>query len=376
METNITSLLDRIEEERGITIISARNIGSRAWGLDDAESDHDLGIIFTESYDPNAISTRTDTIQLGEYETDLIEFKAWSLRHFAEMIRSSNPSTLLYASSPIRHCEEPDAFEEICEYALAEFNPADAIGAHRGKAKSNFWKYLLPTLKEKGETKNREFNAIEYEPAHDTDDGMLTLEPLDNPDAETKTIHATHIGSNNWQLIHEQEERHTWRIIEPEYDDPAELETADEITARHPDNGDEISLDPSNIEPADTDSDDWEFRWGTNDRTKKRYLYIGEALMRADIIACTQEFAPARFDTLLDAYTNLPEEEQYTDLPTDTLAEYADAKRNGDGYSYTPIPGQDSIEAAIDGLLEAFQNPDNHRGGPDADELNEFIRRI
>lgn len=375
MDDEILSRLAAIEGASGHTIIAARDIGSHAWGLASAESDYDIGLIFLEDYNPNAINTRTDTLSLGEYETEDIEFKSWSLRRFAELLAQSNPTALLFARSDISYEREPAAFKDMCEYALETFNPADSIGAYRGKAKSNYWKYLLPTLIQRGENSAREFITTEYETTNADDKGMLTIKPLDNPDTDTEKLHATRLGAGPWTLLKRRQERHTWFIIDPEYDDPAELREADELTARHSETEEAITLATSEIAPADAGGDgDWEFRWGTSDRTIKRYIYIAEALIRADLTACTQTFPPADFGEMLDAYDALDEEERYTNLPLDTLRTYADEKRNGNGSEYTPIPAQDALDAALDDLLEAFQDPANHRDGPERDELNDYLR--
>ncbi len=364
--------ISRIEREEGFTILSARDTGSHAWGIDGPNSDRDIRLIFTEEYNPNCIDTRRDNHKLNAYSDEEFEYNAWSLRRFGELLRNSNPSALLFASSTQRYIDEPIAFDQLCGYALETFNPSDAIGAHRGKAKTNYWKYLLPTLKQRGETKQREFPCTEYEPeAGET--GFIQLESLDN--GEEKRIHATQIGSNNWKLIHEEQERHTWFITTP-YDDPEELNEREEITAKHADTGEQITLETDAIASPDaTQNGNWEFRWGTNDRTIKRYIYICEALLRADIIANTQRFPPAEIDSLITEYENLPQDERYTDIPIDTLREYADKKRNGEGYNYTPIPSQNAIDEALDNLLEAFQDPDNHRKGPNTSQINEYIRQ-
>lgn len=374
---NATDRIERdirdIEHSEDITIISARDTGSHAWGLNDPTSDYDIRLIFIEDYDPNAIRTRTDSRELNAYSDDEYEYDAWSLRKFGELLNTSNPSALLFAASETRYCEEPLAFQPMCDYALEAFNPSDAIGAHRGKAKGNYWKYLLPTLRRRGEKKRREFDATEFEPTEG--EGILTLQPLDDPDAPTEQIHASHIGENNWRLFHEEEERHTWRIT-TEYNDPAELYDKDTITATHPDTGEEIELDPAEIAPEDAAKDgDWEFRWGTNDRTIKRYIYICESLMRADIIACTQIFPPSDFDELCEEYESLDDEERYTHLPISTLREYADRKRNAEGGDYTDIPAQEQLDTALDNLMQAFQDPDNHRRGPTSEQLNEYLRK-
>ena len=363
---NIRSRLSSIERDRGTEILSARDIGSHAWGLNGPESDRDIGIIFLEDYNPNTISQQSDSISLGDFETYKIEFKAWSLRRFAELLHGSNPTALEYASSSLNYIEEPEAFDSMCDYALETFNPADAIGASIGKATSNYWKYLRPTLIQKSGEKERGFATQEYIPR--SPEGMLKLESLDGS-GETERIHASRLGDSSWRIIHRENKRHEWKIT-TEYDDPNELESMEIISARHSDTGEEITLSTDKI------SEDSEFRWGTSDRTIKRYLYICRGLISADIIANTQEYPPAKFDRLIEGYTALSEAEAYTNLPIDTLREYANKKRSGDGNEYTPIPHQSRIEKAIEDIKTAFEDPDNHRGGPDAGELNSLIREI
>lgn len=374
MDDEISERIAAIEGATGHPIIAARDIGSHAWGLASEDSDYDLGLIYTEDYNPNTLGNQSDSLSLGEYESEDIEFKAWSLRRFGELLSQSNPTALLFAQSDTTYQREPAAFRDMCEYALETFNPADTIGANRGKAKSNYWKYLLPTLIQRGKDSTREFITTEYEATDADDKGMLTIQPLDDPEAGTEKIHATRLGDGPWTLMKRRKERHTWFITAPDYDDPAELHEADEITARHSDTGETTMLSPEEIADADADSDgEWEFRWGTSDRTIKRYIYISEALIRADIAACTQTFPPADFDAMLIDYAAIPEPERYTDLPIDTLRDYATKKRNGEGGEYTPIPARDALDAALEDLLDAFQNPDNHRGGPDRDKLNSYL---
>lgn len=364
-DEQIKQEIQTISSELSYDIIAARDIGSNAWGLSSEDSDHDIRLIFRESYDPNKIGMKTGSISLPETSDDL-DLSTWSLNKFAELLNKSNPSALKFASSNIQYIEESDNFQNLCEYGLNNFNPASAIGAFRGTAKSNYQKYLKPTIIHEHGENDRGFTTTKYE----TDaEGFLHLEPIDNPDAEERRIHASRLGDSNWKIIHREKNRNIWEIIEPEWNKPEDLYRANEITIER--DGEQKTLKTEEIgEEGDKSS---EFRWSTADCTIKRYIYIARDLMMADIIANTQTYPNPEFEETMDAYNALSENKRYTDLDTDLLLEYANKKRDGRGSEKTTIPNRDALENSIESLLQAFQDGANHQGDIDPEKLNEFI---
>jgi len=143
---NIEELVNYLEQEYSINVLSLRDYGSRAWNLDSETSDMDAGMVFTQE--------PLDYIQLGGYTQNIdrkfylngeeFELIGWNIKRFAELLNNSNPSMIEWLNSGITYYERGDALylDSIREHANQEFKPIALWGHYREMGKANFNKYI------------------------------------------------------------------------------------------------------------------------------------------------------------------------------------------------------------------------------------------
>lgn len=155
----VQEIVNFLEEEYNITVISIRDYGSRAWNLDSEKSDMDAGMVFRQK--------PMHYIQLGKHRENIdrtfklegedFEVIGWNINRFAELLNKSNPSMIEWLNSDITYYEEYIAqtggrikkvepaesfFEEIREHANKNFKPIALFYHYRSMAKSNYSKYI------------------------------------------------------------------------------------------------------------------------------------------------------------------------------------------------------------------------------------------
>lgn len=135
----VTRALARLEADYDIEVVLAREMGSRAWGLAGPESDHDVGVVFTQ--DP------VEYVQLGAYVESVheavagVDVKAWNVKRFAELVAESNPAALEFLGSALVYRQRVDA-DSLATHAHANFVPIDLYHHYRSLATRQHEKYV------------------------------------------------------------------------------------------------------------------------------------------------------------------------------------------------------------------------------------------
>lgn len=153
MNQGIDPYLRSIEYEYGIQIIGAWDRGSRAWGLNTAESDYDIRLCFTQPYSNYIMSSeyiqsiKSDGTTLSSLSEDIkiepekIEFQGWDIRRFIELLANNNPSIFECLASSLTYQSHP-IFEEISEYALDRIHPIELWNHYQSAAKNLYYTYI------------------------------------------------------------------------------------------------------------------------------------------------------------------------------------------------------------------------------------------
>jgi Predicted nucleotidyltransferase len=158
MRENIREELFRLEEEKDIFIVNARERGSRMLRVDHDNSDWDVMFLFAqlpENY--VTIHGRIDSIHephVGENER--IDLHGWNIDKFAGLARSSNPDAVEYCrGNPKEYIPyNGEMFEKVARNIRNNFNHMALYDHHMSKAKRTWEKYITSG---KEPTKNRQF---------------------------------------------------------------------------------------------------------------------------------------------------------------------------------------------------------------------------
>lgn len=147
--TEVNDHLQRLEDEYDVSILCARDFGSRAWNLAGPRSDRDVAFVFKQD--------ALDYIQLGTQRQNIdreIEdntFMGWNLTRFAELLAKSNPSVLEFLNSDLVYRDCGNRWDELRDYANQQFKPIALMGHYHSLAKANYNKYIEsgndPTVK-------------------------------------------------------------------------------------------------------------------------------------------------------------------------------------------------------------------------------------
>lgn len=142
--------LREYEDEYGVTLLAAKEYGSRARGLEDSSSDYDVFFIFVE--DPLEYATPGGGMEtINRQSPDIpidAEIHGWSLKKFAGYdtgLMNSNPTALEFCASDEVHYindEIETQWSELEELALSSFKPLALIMHYRSMAISNYKKNL------------------------------------------------------------------------------------------------------------------------------------------------------------------------------------------------------------------------------------------
>lgn len=149
MEMRIKEELCRLEDEKDIQLINARERGSRMLGASHARSDWDVLFLFAQEPDRYAtIHGRIDSIHephLGEDEQ--IDLHGWNIDKFGDLIADSNPNAIEYcrdgAKEYITASDEADAaFTALARSAREQFNHMSLYHHYISMGKRNWKKYI------------------------------------------------------------------------------------------------------------------------------------------------------------------------------------------------------------------------------------------
>jgi hypothetical protein len=137
IRTEIADRLDRVEAERGVTVLYACESGSRAWGFPSSDSDYDVRVIYVHPRDwylSIDLERRDDTFDPPiDGEVDL---HGWDLRKALGLFRTANPTLLDWLQSPIVYREDEAMMTRWRALIPDYYTPAAAGHAYRGMARS------------------------------------------------------------------------------------------------------------------------------------------------------------------------------------------------------------------------------------------------
>lgn len=147
MEDEIRSELFRLEQEKNIHIINARERGSRMLGASHERSDWDVLFLFAQDAANYAtIHGHIDSIHephLGE--DDEIDLHGWNIDKFGGLIRDSNPNAIEYCrEDPKEYITFHDggAFDALARDARENFNHMALYHHYISMGKRNWKKYI------------------------------------------------------------------------------------------------------------------------------------------------------------------------------------------------------------------------------------------
>ncbi|WP_255171752.1 DNA polymerase beta superfamily protein [Natrononativus amylolyticus] len=166
--TSVSGTLEAFEAEHGVTVIAARDVGSRAWNLADANSDRDVAVLFVQ--DPLEYATLDGYLDSGRLRTDGRDCQGWNVRRFAELLGESNPTAFEFLHSPRRY-RECGALSRIEGDVGDSFVPIALYHHYRSLAERQYRKYLQGRLLVDGELA---YLVLEEH------DGALLVEPADS----------------------------------------------------------------------------------------------------------------------------------------------------------------------------------------------------
>ncbi|WP_302083078.1 DNA polymerase beta superfamily protein [Salinibaculum rarum] len=374
--TAIQDALTNIEADYDVKVLAARDVGSHAWNLNSDTSDYDVAVVFRQ---PTAayyqLGTEYATLE-QELNYDVaasdqdVEFKAWNITKFSELVNESNASALRFLASPIRYLhEEHPCIHELENVALESFRPGALIGHAYGQAgrmyRDNFVQRLRHTPTEhKTDTRHEQFEVL---PESADSAGSITARSI--TDDHTETIHLSEVGpGEKWGLVkRDHVQKDTWEIVETD-------RSEDLLVVEHADSGKQRELSYTTVDEGT--ADEWE--WASTDRRVKRFVYVTRSILTAAYVAgstivAEPQYPPTDFMALIRVYENLPEDAQVVDLPVDAIKEYAKQKRAATGDEYLDEWHADTIETALNELESVVHDDQFHQQHIDREAVNEIL---
>lgn len=125
MRNKIIYRLKKIEKKHNIKILFAAEGGSRAYGLNDDNSDWDVRFIYVHKLQWYLdIRDNKNTI---EFIDNSFDFSGWELSKAIKLIAKGNTQIYEWLNSPITYIKNPDFSYSFKELANANFNKQAAI---------------------------------------------------------------------------------------------------------------------------------------------------------------------------------------------------------------------------------------------------------
>ena len=163
----LDSLLADVADRRDLTVLAARDLGSRAWSLASESSDYDVAVLFRQP--ATTYATLDGYVPSVSASRGPVELRGWNVKRFGEMLVDSNPTALEFLHSPLRYrdCTELDALEaDVGD----RFRPIDVYHHYRSLATRQYRQYLQRRLLVRGDP---EYVVVSETPAE------WVVEPLD-----------------------------------------------------------------------------------------------------------------------------------------------------------------------------------------------------
>ena len=134
MQTKIKTLLQNLEQKKGIQILFACEAGSRAWGFPSPDSDYDIRFIYRHARPWYlTLNEKKDTIEFMENE--LLDGSGWDIRKFMRLMYKSNASIYEWLFSPIVYRQGNELITELKQIATTYFLPKKIMFHYLGIAK-------------------------------------------------------------------------------------------------------------------------------------------------------------------------------------------------------------------------------------------------
>lgn len=132
---SINSKLSQIEKENEIKIILAVESGSRAWGMNSANSDHDIRFIYVHNRDWYvSLFDKSDNIQIKP--DNIYDIHGWDIKKFLLLMMKSNTSSFEWLSSPISYIRDNVIIDELISISKNYFKPSTVCWNYYGLANS------------------------------------------------------------------------------------------------------------------------------------------------------------------------------------------------------------------------------------------------
>ncbi len=134
MKQQISDTIQRLEAERGISVLYACESGSRAWGFASPDSDYDLRFIYAHRKDWHLqLQKRDDYIELM-LPNDL-DLSGWELAKTLRLFATCNLALNEWLNSPVVYWEPNSFRNELLTLVPTYFNPKKAIHHYLSMAK-------------------------------------------------------------------------------------------------------------------------------------------------------------------------------------------------------------------------------------------------
>ena len=149
LHETIISRLHQIEAEHGVVVLFAAETGSRAWGLDNPDSDYDVHFVYVHPEDWYlSLNSGRDVIEVkGEMDRKL-ELVGWDLKKAMTLMAKGNATVAEWLDSPLYYVADNDYFGEFYKLKGKAFNRISVMAHYAGVA----WKNDLRLLERKGYT--------------------------------------------------------------------------------------------------------------------------------------------------------------------------------------------------------------------------------
>lgn len=310
----IVDALSDVALKHDVTMLAARDYGSRAKGMEGPQSDHDVFYVYLPRYTDFVAGTAAGTIYDSGPAPDDVELAGWSLRKFAGSLQDSDPNALSFVQSNLQYWVRDDVeapLMALCTHAAKNFKPYALIGHYRSMAASNYGKYIEQSWV-------KEVDPSEF---------------------------ARYAGTEHSQVrIDEQAGRIIVGLL------------------GYPEKTQHIPLDEAEAEGL--------VRQTTRDPTVKRSLVVAHALLQARFVEKTHELPPLEIEPLLD---EVPPRVDPSDQVYETIYQLLESKRNGMGDTEIVNLLGDWIEDELDRDVE----PQHHVGRqPEKRVISESIEEI
>ncbi|WP_439026610.1 nucleotidyltransferase domain-containing protein [Haloarchaeobius sp. DT45] len=137
---SLATAIGDLEATHDCTVLAARDVGSRAWGLDSERSDYDVAVLFRQP----AVRYATLDEYVPSVETEhgpALELTGWNVTRFGELLADSNPSVLEFLHSPLRY-RQYEPLSRLEADVAGDFEPIRLYHHYRSLAQHQYRKYI------------------------------------------------------------------------------------------------------------------------------------------------------------------------------------------------------------------------------------------